>query len=237
MRHFTTPDRARRSSFQSTHPLRGATVRGNIPTRGDKISIHAPLAGCDYLQPCIQRVERHFNPRTPCGVRLGRQGVTNKLNDFNPRTPCGVRLSLRTRWASLTQISIHAPLAGCDTRQRVVHFLVRCISIHAPLAGCDTLRGRHHDGHLLDFNPRTPCGVRLGRGAHRRAHGDFNPRTPCGVRPTQYAALGLSAEISIHAPLAGCDPHLCKPRTHLFHFNPRTPCGVRRLPPMPIASM
>ena len=34
------------------------------------------------------------------------------------------------------------------------------ISIHAPLAGCDGRRGTHRV-HLRNFNPRTPCGVRL----------------------------------------------------------------------------
>ena len=38
-----------------------------------------------------------------------------------------------------TQISIHAPLAGCDVR--VGHFLGGdAISIHAPLAGCDLIK-------------------------------------------------------------------------------------------------
>ena len=35
--------------FQSTHPLRGATRRGAGKGNGRKISIHAPLAGCDAL--------------------------------------------------------------------------------------------------------------------------------------------------------------------------------------------
>ncbi len=34
--------------------------------------------------------------------------------------------------------------------------------------------------------------------------------------------------ISIHAPLAGCDPKLTPHRRARCHFNPRTPCGVRR---------
>ena len=34
----------------------------------------------------------------------------------------------------------------------------------------------------MDFNPRTPCGVRRRVGTGK-AHGRyFNPRTPCGVR-------------------------------------------------------
>ena len=36
-----------------------------------------------------------------------------------------------------TNISIHAPLAGCDPEPRLVEDSGLYISIHAPLAGCD----------------------------------------------------------------------------------------------------
>ena len=78
------------------------------------------------------------------------------------------------------------------------------ISIHAPLAGCDDFLGKFIY-NKLNFNPRTPCGVRRGSsknaldiekfqsthplrgataalGADVVADKDFNPRTPCGVR-------------------------------------------------------
>ena len=131
------------------------------------------------------------------------------------------------------------------------------ISIHAPLAGCDLNHGLQRPRGAY-FNPRTPCGVRLAgtagrwrlskcvfqsthplrgatanafshlcfgkfqsthplRGAtrHPTAQGgrqaDFNPRTPCGVRHEHESNL--------------CYGH---------YFNPRTPCGVRRLKPFPL---
>ena len=37
-------------SFQSTHPLRGATESTYRRFDMDEISIHAPLAGCDKLE-------------------------------------------------------------------------------------------------------------------------------------------------------------------------------------------
>ena len=103
-----------RCAFQSTHPVRGATY--DVFTRPSSwdISIHAPRAGCDRRQlggcqrhgrfqsthpvrgatPASAAAhvrQRHFNPRTPCGVRP--DGVINipDVSDFNPRTPCGVR--------------------------------------------------------------------------------------------------------------------------------------------------
>ena len=126
------------------------------------------------------------------------------------------------------EISIHAPLAGCDQKDTHAKTNTNGISIHAPLAGCDVRRGQ--PGAVSeDFNPRTPCGVRLSgrrgiraevgfqsthpmRGAtHDRADqrskiGHFNPRTPCGVRLSAYQDGDDACGISIHAPHAGCDP-------------------------------
>ena len=117
-------------------PLAGCDIRHARSRIRCQISIHAPLAGCDrVLPPCIRQY-RHFNPRTPCGVRRSYKGGT-----------------LMTR-----EISIHAPLAGCDFR--TVHAgLPQSISIHAPLAGCDFFPRAGTCCHTY-FNPRTPCGVR-----------------------------------------------------------------------------
>ena len=60
----------RRTGFQSTHPLRGATTRCSGGGADNMISIHAPLAGCDRCALAATTVVDDFNPRTPCGVRL-----------------------------------------------------------------------------------------------------------------------------------------------------------------------
>ena len=101
--------------FQSTHPVRGATIPYMTSLTGKDISIHAPRAGCDR-RPAHRRrqtgisihapragcdscgfwrrfLHRYFNPRTPCGVRLLHPLHKMCLMNFNPRTPCGVRLS------------------------------------------------------------------------------------------------------------------------------------------------
>ena len=39
---------------------------------------------------------------------------------------------------------------------------------------------------------------------------DFNPRTPCGVRPDEDDSDEADDEISIHAPLAGCDSKIAE---------------------------
>ena len=123
-------------------------------------------------------------------------------------------------------ISIHAPRAGCDFLA-TLQAPGKRISIHAPRAGCDnpykvvTLWDN-------DFNPRTPCGVRRYKAAFVWRRENFNPRTPCGVRLSCLLPRAIRAEISIHAPRAGCDLPTELTFLRLYHFNPRTPCGVRR---------
>ena len=125
-------------------------------------------------------------------------------------------------------ISIHAPHAGCDSDCRIT-LTYNAISIHAPHAGCDA------EGTDIPI-----------------AKLDFNPRTPCGVRPWASLPPRRRRCISIHAPHAGCDkfsfPMINAPTsfqsTHpmrgatqrqkaapstLINFNPRTPCGVRQM--------
>ena len=115
----------RRLQFQSTHPLRGATV-SDLSTRVTTlISIHAPLAGCDEGYTVIppEGVISIHAPLAGCDPACARK-PSSGCSYFNPRTPCGVRRE--TLWESgLTQrISIHAPLAGCDSKnvQRKLHF-------------------------------------------------------------------------------------------------------------------
>ena len=55
--------------FQSTPPVRGATLQRNAQTAGSSISIHAPRAGGDPgLHKSFIRAY-NFNPRPPCGGR------------------------------------------------------------------------------------------------------------------------------------------------------------------------
>ena len=150
------------------------------------------------------------------------------------------------------EISIHAPLAGCDIRiafavsSSVVLFQsthpsrgatgnlspeerAPFISIHAPLAGCDYTEPQYTISASY-FNPRTPRGVRRSpryslsvsaksfqsthpsRGATASANEaekaalQFQSTHPSrGATHPFYGGLNISATISIHAPLAGCD--------------------------------
>ena len=188
----------------------------------------------------------YFNPRTPCGVRLLPGRAAHRAVNFNPRTPCGVRLSIievlptlvgfqsthplrgatddKPNERDASDISIHAPHAGCDGRalpparqdhdfnprtpcgvrpRHVANIIKRWeISIHAPHAGCDLL-GKVAMGNAKHFNPRTPCGVRRGAETSRKRTRDFNPRTPCGVRPVPVTSVKSYVPFQSTHPMRG----------------------------------
>ena len=57
---------------------------------------------------------------------------------------------------------------------------------------------------------------------------NFYPRTPCGVRLAVTHESIRAVCISIHVPRAGYDHAERRHRTCRKHFYPRTPCGVRQ---------
>ena len=173
------------------------------------------------------RPDAHFNPRTPCGVRREKpcklcifllfqsthpvrgatQGVLINLAEKNisihaPRAGCDVGSG--NIWLATNTISIHAPRAGCDASQIGVEPQIEEISIHAPRAGCD--------------NPS----MRL-----QWQGSDFNPRTPCGVRLKDIAKELLKDKFQSTHPVRGATPEHRKTEPQNCDFNPRTPCGVR----------
>ena len=145
------------SVFQSTHPLRGATLPDLIPVDGK----------CD----------------------------------FNPRTPCGVRLVRILTWISAGRFQSTHPLRGA-TVSGAHHGVSEEISIHAPLAGCDA-QADLLLGDVEDFNPRTPCGVRPLFARKTAVFYDFNPRTPCGVRRSRLNVYSTSPSFQSTHPLRG----------------------------------
>ena len=145
------------------------------------ISIHAPLAGCD--------------------PRVGRGG--GSIRYFNPRTPCGVRRADAIKGALDEKFQSTHPLRGA-TRRLVKRGEPVSISIHAPLAGCD-LQRQDVDGVHPNFNPRTPCGVRLSSVEKDTGAIIFQSTHPLRGATRRLVKRGEPVSISIHAPLAGCD--------------------------------
>ena len=80
--------------FQSTHPMRGATTFQSRTSLLLLFQSTHPMRGA---------------------ILNAREGTVPLLH-FNPRTPCGVRLTAAGKHRVQNGISIHAPHAGCDTR-------------------------------------------------------------------------------------------------------------------------
>ena len=149
-----------KTTFQSTHPMRGATQYRRREGVHAKISIHAPHAGCDkpvqYLSARFVPISIHA-PHAGCDQRETRTRQPRCISIHAPHAGCDAR---RYGWKCLGVVfqSTH-PMRGA-TKRREHHDVSRTISIHAPHAGCDfayfLIRFR-----VFDFNPRTPCGVRL----------------------------------------------------------------------------
>ncbi len=148
------------STFQSTLPLRGATIYRGLRRGAFGISIHAPLTGSDAKRIRRKTILTNFNPRSPYGERLySSSKCSAKSTNFNPRSPYGERLDLYPAQLKIRFISIHAPLTGSDVPLPYQLLGQLAISIHAPLTGSDgTLR--RSGGLSRDFNPRSPYGER-----------------------------------------------------------------------------
>ena len=74
--------------FQSTHPVRGATMVLKVKSYHRNISIHAPREGCDITLQCYIIAMRCISihaPREGCDATEVRRESWNKY--FNPRTP------------------------------------------------------------------------------------------------------------------------------------------------------
>ena len=133
---------------------------------------------------------------------------------FNPRPPCGVRPNSPLPDDGSSEISIHAPLAGCDGAS-----IVACC------------------GNVY-FNPRPPCGVRRATSPTAcipRMH--FNPRPPCGVRPQARKWYNWLIVFQSTPPLRGATTCWAFIFWMVIYFNPRPPCGVRLADPRWAVSM
>ena len=109
------------ASFQSTHPMRGATCKSFSAACRCTISIHAPHAGCDIskldgLAGLLRFQSTHpmrgathatllqisnctISIHAPhAGCDFTKSAIAGCARNFNPRTPCGVRHDRHGNW-------------------------------------------------------------------------------------------------------------------------------------------
>ena len=192
-------------AFQPTRPLRGATVHLSALIRSAFwISTHAPLAGRDSPRSTSGRSGREFqptrplrgatsaaaprvppdadfNPRAPCGARLGhRERGNHGREDFNPRAPCGARPRKVLDHPARGRFQPTRPLRGAT--------LIWMVCAVAPI-----------------FQPTRPL-----RGATAASllclEGKYiSTHAPLAGRDAHRASESEKPYISTHAPLAGRD--------------------------------
>ena len=149
----------------------------------------------------------------------------------------------------VTSISIHAPRMGCDLERNVLGARIFRFQSTHPVWGA-TLTNSETACQSVNFNPRTPYGVRLEIVTVLRCKKLFQSTHPVWGATTggQYPITidpqfqsthpvwgatdtdtdsGTDSVISIHAPRMGCDAGRTRTKTEQTNFNPRTPYGVR----------
>ena len=127
------------NEFQSTRPVRGATIRLPQPSIHTLISIHAPRAGRDQILSLTAQADSHFNPRAPCGARPHSGGISGSTGIFQSTRP--VRGATTRAVATLNEFDLFQstrPVRGA-TIENGLHMVQGIISIHAPRAGRDSL--------------------------------------------------------------------------------------------------
>ena len=173
--------RAAQRAFQSTHPVRGATCLAVILKLPLRISIHAPREGCDDGVAAYLLV-------LPISIHAPREG-------------CDL-YHAASRTTALFQ-STHPVRGATREGSEAVHFVG--ISIHAPREGCDPKP-----------SPRTTSTARFQsthpvRGATQHPQDLRRPTVISIHAPREGCDLWLRVEslrckcISIHAPREGCD--------------------------------
>ena len=218
-------ERWQAGKFQSTHPLRGATDYVLANCYVVRISIHAPLAGCDllaslqYASPAFQSThplrgatlaealrrmeEAYFNPRTPCGVRHNDIFVIAFSTDFNPRTPCGVRQRDMGEFVESCGFQSTHPLRGA-TPLMSGHTSGEIFQSTHPLRGATGGRGDCPPGRAISIHaPLAGCDPILYTAPQTQDISIHAPLAGCDGGDGDISAKGHA--ISIHAPLAGCD--------------------------------
>ena len=144
--------------FQSTLPMRGATVSGEGQTQDGQISIHAPHAGSDH-DASVVAVGTVISIHAPhAGSDWMYAGTLLRTFYFNPRSPCGERLPVESSFTASMEFQSTLPMRGatlvwrcnrqCHGFQSTLPMrgaTKHCrtvwnpvvISIHAPHAGSD----------------------------------------------------------------------------------------------------
>ena len=168
--------------FQSTLPLRGATKVGYARHITQRISIHTPLAGSDLWFPIWRTASIQFQSTLPLrGATRPACPPRRQSVYFNPHSPCGERPTMLHLDNAISVFQSTLPLRGATVGDPSDGLAV-LISIHTPLAGSDQ---PFLAPHVID--------------------GEISIHTPLAGSDSPPTCRTRMRLISIHTPLAGSD--------------------------------
>ena len=149
----------------------------------NRISIHAPIVGCDDLLEMYNIGKEQFQSTHPSwGATKTSDWETDNLVLFQSTHPswgatkldsayftCKEFQSTHPSWGATSDFKISYssyllfqsthPSWGATYEEKAKEGIT-AISIHAPIVGCDRLQSQKTISTLSDFNPRTHRGVR-----------------------------------------------------------------------------
>ena len=161
--------------FQSTLPLRGATVKTKTKAKVTLFQSTLPLRGATLRKeeaPWGVIFQSTLPLRGATDLHLAGIGVVV----FQSTLPLRGATNWQDEICLFCQISIHAPLTGSDMNHHAQRSAFS-ISIHAPLTGSDRVVYQTRLSRS-DFNPRSPYGERLEKTIQYPKTKNFNPRSP-----------------------------------------------------------
>ena len=169
---------ARAAAAKTGNLKNGMAAAMNLPER---ISIHAPLAGCDSDSATAAQSAPPFQSTHPLRGATCNRAVIAKSFKFQSTHPLrGATLTLDHNFRA-DIISIHAPLAGCDALPGLWHRRLESFQSTHPLRGATgRVHGREAHPGFQSTHPLRGATPGTRRPAWDQSH--FNPRTPCGVR-------------------------------------------------------
>ena len=197
--------------FQSTLPARGATMRHMADIVGDLVSIHAPRAGSDTHVPHGISATVLFQSTLPARGATYSWGWCGKARRVSIHAPRAGSDGFSVIWPPSPGVSIHAPRAGSD-------------SMPVLLAGLGTC-----------FNPRSPRGERQPVSPRVVPSVEFQSTLPArgATRLGRWPVVLLL--VSIHAPRAGSDCEIPRPRTSPKWFQSTLPARGATCPGIVLA--
>ena len=216
------------SSIVSTHaPLAGsdlATARASTGLRLFQPTL--PLRGATDATPRYRPTHWSFNPRSPCGERLGLVVMQTNTWTFQPTLPLRERLQTPKLQTAQGSFQPTLPLRGATVPGVARHRLPQ-VSTHAPLAGSDTLDEFDYSV-WTPFQPTLPLrGATRSRSVPRKMRNSFQPTLP--LRGATSRRTGTPCRPSSFNPRSPCgERHRVRRAAKAERgFNPRSPCGER----------